>query len=29
MYKGKVILPEKVEVYIHKKYEENDKMKGE
>ena len=29
MYKGKVILPEKVEVYIHKKDEENDKMKGE
>ena len=29
MYKGKVILPEKVEVYIHQKDEENDKMKGE
>ena len=29
MYKGKVIFPEKVEVYIHQKDEENDKMKGE
>lgn len=29
MHKGRVILPEKVEVYIHNKDEEKDKMKGE
>ena len=29
MHKGKVILPEKVEVYIHKNDKEKDKLKGE
>jgi grpE len=29
MHKGKVILPEKVEVYIHKKDKEKDEVKGE